>query len=491
MDMDCDVLVVGLGPVGGVLAALLGQTGRSIVAIEPNQDVYPLPRAAHIDHEIMRIFQAIGVADRIVPHIRVAPDYEFKAVNGDPLILIERETLIGVSGWPASFNIHQPGIERSVRERLTELANVRTIYGAHFVNIEERDADGVTVAIEGPDGPASIRAKFVVGCDGAWSPVREACGIVLDDYAFDEPWLVMDAVVEDESGFPPRNLQLCDPNRPTTFVHMGPGRLRWEFMLKPDEDPAAMREPENVDVLLQPWRHMGRIEVERVAVYRFHGIVAERWRDGRILLAGDAAHQMPPFLGQGLCSGLRDAVNIAWKIDEVLGGRPLALLDTYQEERDAHVRAVIERAIEMGRVVCTLDASVAAARDEEMLANPYVGPPATFPALRGLTLDDTPAAGALFPQARDEGEGRLDDVLGAGAWLIHDGTTEPPVATDLRVVDVRRDLPPKLAAQVSHWLEQLAVEAVLVRPDRQIFGTGRGDELYAAWHRKLAIDKPT
>ncbi|MEG3125953.1 bifunctional 3-(3-hydroxy-phenyl)propionate/3-hydroxycinnamic acid hydroxylase [Sphingomonas sp. GB1N7] len=491
-DLDCDVLVVGLGPVGAVMAALLGQTGRNVIAIDPQRDVYPLPRAAHIDHEIMRLFQALDIIDDIAPHVRVAPNYEFRTADGRTLMRMEREGVMGASGWPVGFNFYQPGVERAVRKRLDALPVVKSMFGSKFVSIEAIDADALTTLIASEDvGERRIRSRLVIGCDGAWSPVREACGIGLDDYGFDEPWLVLDALVDDETLFPPMNLQLCDPQRPTTYVHMGPGRLRWEFMLKPGEDPDTMRTAASLDALLAPWRKAGTITVERTAVYRFHGLVAREWRQGRVLLAGDAAHQMPPFMGQGLCSGLRDAANLAWKIDAALSSADLSLLDSYQAERDAHVRYVIERAIEMGRVVCTLDPARAAIRDAEMLANPKIGAPVPFPAIRGLTLDGSNAAGTIFPQTVVEGEGRLDDILGDGAWLIHVGGAAAPALADLRIVDATHDLPPGTSKAVTAWLGVIGSDAVLVRPDRYVFGTGAATALAHNWQRALSLESLT
>lgn len=485
-ELSCDVLVIGLGPVGATLAALVGQTGRSVIAIDPQRDVYPLPRAAHFDHEIMRLFQAIGIVDAIAPHIRVAPDYEFRTADGKTLMRIVRDGVIGASGWPVGFNFYQPGIERALRARLAEMPTVRTLVGAKFVGFgTERDATAMVSVASEEFGERRIEARIVIGCDGAWSPVREACGIGLDDYGFDEPWLVLDALVDDEAVFPAMNLQVCDPERPTTFVHMGPGRLRWEFMLKPGEDPDAMRHPASLDALLASWRAAGAILVERTAVYRFHGLVAHRWRHGRVLLAGDAAHQMPPFMGQGLCSGLRDAANLAWKIDEVLTSGVFDLLDSYQAERDAQVRYVIERAIEMGRVVCTLDPLRAAARDADMSASPKIGVPIPFPAIRGVTLDGSAAAGTIFPQPVVDGEGRLDDMLGPGAWLIHRAGPAPCDSAAFRVIDAVRDLPLGTAQTVSAWLADLGVDAVLVRPDRYVFGTGTPADLADLWQQAL------
>ena len=496
----CEVLIVGLGPVGVTLAALLGRMGVTVLAIEREPIVFPLPRAAHIDHEIMRIFQSIGMVEDIRPHIRVAPDYEFWNACGDVLMRIERDRVIGASGWPVGFNIYQPGIEDALRRGLEGLDTVDAHYGVAFDAIVANGAAGAAGAavmlLQGHDRN-QVEARFVVACDGASSPVREACGIDLDDYLFDEPWLVLDTVAGD-GGFPKANIQRCDPERPTSFIHMGPGRLRWEFMLKPHEDPSRMKTDDAIAELLKPWRVGGDIQVERAAVYRFHGLVAQTWRQASIFLAGDAAHQMPPFMGQGLCSGLRDAANLAWKLRTVIEDeRAEALLDTYQGEREPHVRFVIERAIEMGRMVCTLDPDVAASRDNEMLAQPRIGGPVQLPPLaEGCLMPGTPGAGEIFPQPVDRAVPiYLDDVLGPGAWLISlaepRGLKTPP---ELRLVDPASDLPPALAAPIKAWLAEHAVEAVLVRPDRYVFGSGLAASLveqYAVWHgqREVAGDR--
>lgn len=485
---DYDVLVIGFGPVGAVMAALLGQLGRSVIAIDTAHDIYPLPRAAHFDHEIMRIFQQLNIVDRIVPHIRVAPNYEFRAADGRPLMRVEREGVNGVSGWPVGFNFYQPGLELALRSKVAEMPGVDVQLGTRFVAVDSLEPESVVVRVDSEtNGMQSLRARLVIGCDGASSALREACSIGLDDYGFDEPWLVLDAVVEDESRFPDLNLQLCDPARPTTFVHMGPGRLRWEFMLKPDETPQDMRSPENVEALLRPWRENGTIQVERTAVYRFHALVARSWRQGRFLLAGDAAHQMPPFMGQGLCSGLRDAANLAWKVDHVLDAGHLGLLDSYQAEREPHVRAVIERAIHMGRIVCTLDPALAARRDADMLHEPDIDGAKPLPGIHGLTLVDSPAAGLLFPQPpKQPGQPWLDDILGLGAWLIYRGDPSP-CGDDpkLKLVPLHMALSFDTAAAIARWLDDHDADAVLVRPDRYIFGTGTAQSLYDAWTQRV------
>lgn len=481
--MDTDVLIVGLGPVGAALAALLGDLGVRTLVVEKDQEVYPLPRAAHFDHEIMRLFQQLGVAEAVMAHARPAPVYEFRAADGAVLMLFDGPAKTASSGWRASYMFHQPGLENALRARLAGQAAVEVRLGYSFVEMAE-DADRVRAVIEGPTGLEIVRARYVVGCDGASSPVRAAMGGELFDYGFDEPWLVVDARVEEGARTPDVNLQICDPERPTTCVLMGPGRHRWEFMLKPGETTEQALSDDFVLPLIATW-DCGPVALERRAVYRFHGLVAKTWRRGRVLLAGDAAHQMPPFAGQGMCSGLRDAANLAWKLAAVLDGADEALLDTYQTEREPHVRAFIELAIHMGRVVCTLDPEAAAARDAAMLAQPQgAAPPTPAPPLGpGHVLAGAPGAGELFIQTWAEGRG-LDDILGPGPWLIaRDGVANTSGLTAVPLADPRLDghreaLSAWLAA---HGPDGRGADAVLVRPDRYVFGAGDPAQLIDAW----------
>ena len=489
--VDCDVLVVGLGPTGLVLTALLAQRGVAAIALDKDPEPYPLPRAVHFDHEIMRVFQELGVAEAIGRHARDLPDYEFRAADGRVLMNMRppRQT---PSGWSGGYMFHQPSLEKVLRERLAALP-MADLRPGHRFDGAAQEADGVTASVTGPSGAATIRARYLVGCDGASSPVREAIGGGLFDYAFDEPWLVVDVKVPDGGRVPAVNIQLCDPARPTTCVLSGPGRHRWEFMLLPGESAEAMMDDALVHDLIRPW-DCGPVEIERKAVYRFHGLVANRWRDGRLMIAGDAAHQTPPFAGQGMCSGIRDAANLAWKLGAVLSGTTSAgLLDTYQAEREPHVRSAIELAIGMGRVVCTLDRAAAAERDAGMLAA-QAGGPSALPAARpspfvaGGILAGSAGAGTLFPQPT-AGEGsallRMDDSLGDEAILISRAAIGEP-AVGVRPLDLDAEALAPFRAAVLAWLDQHGTDAVLIRPDRYVFGSGEPRALLDAWSARLA-----
>lgn len=476
MAFDCDVLIAGGGPTGVTLATLLARRGVKVIVAEKEADIYPLPRAAHLDHEAMRILQEAGVADEVMSSSRQVSRYDFLNADGEILLRFEGMEQTGPGGWPIANMIHQPSVEAALRRALTREAGaaLRTRWS---LTAFSEDSDGITASVATPEGERALRARYLVGADGARSPVRERAGITFEDLGFEEPWLVVDVLVDEASRLPSANLQICDPARPTTCVLMGAGRHRWEFMIKPGETPEALSADDSIEALLAPWRVAGAVRLERKAVYTFRARIAEQWRKGRVLLAGDAAHQTPPFAGQGMCSGLRDAANLAWKLAAVCAGTaPDALLDTYQPERAPNLRATIQMAITMGRTVCITDREAAAARDAQMLAARAAGQSPdgnlSYPALAaGAILVGAPGAGDYFPQARGPAGELLDDALGQDAWLLtRDGLAQAPLVA--------------FAADLGAWFDARGVDALLLRPDRYVFGAGEPSTLLAAWSRQ-------
>jgi 3-(3-hydroxy-phenyl)propionate hydroxylase len=479
MQTDCDVLIVGGGPSGVTLAVLLARRGVKVIVAEKEAAIYPLPRAAHIDHEGMRVLQEAGVAQAIMATSRRANRYDFLNAKGQLLLRFEGGDQIGPGGWPAANMIHQPGVEAELRKVLDGLPEAE-LHNRWEMTAFTDDGDGVTATLATPDGERTVRARYLVGADGARSPVREACGIHFDDLNFEEPWLVVDVLVDDYSKLPTANLQICNPERPTTCVLMGEGRHRWEFMIKPGETAEQVSDDTFIDKLLEPWNVKGAVRLERKAVYTFRARIAAEWRKGRVLLAGDAAHQTPPFAGQGMCSGLRDAHNLAWKLAAVIQGKAGdALLDSYQVERAPNLRATIDMAIMMGKTVCITSKWGAFVRDckfklARMLGKLPDGPPSYPPISAGTILAGSPGAGSYFPQSLAADGSKLDDVLGRSHWLI-----------------ARADLTsPKLAPfakQITTWLDKQSADAVLVRPDRYVFGTGEAAGLRTAWDAVASI----
>lgn len=485
---DYDVVIVGGGPTGVTLAIAAAQSGARVIVCEREASVHPLPRAAHIDHETLRIFQSMGAADAIAKTCRTTSRYDFLSAKGTVLLRFDGADLIGSGGWPAANMIHQPSLERILRLRLAAQAGAKLRAKWAYLRHEE-DRDGVTVWVQTPRGEQTLRAHFLVGADGTHSGVRQSAGIELEDLKFDEQWLVVDALVRDPSRLPDINLQICDPARPATCVLMGEGRHRWEFMLLPGETPEQVRKSVFIQELLKPWNIEGAATIERSATYRFNARIAQEWSKGRVLLAGDAAHQTPPFAGQGMCAGVRDAANLGWKLGAIARGEAEdALLLSYQKEREPHVRAVIDTAIKMGRIVCTTSKWTAFRRDWKLkLASMFgklpAGPPAYPDIAAGVILEGSPGAGSYFPQAVTYDGLRLDDFLGTGVWLI--GFNLRQVPADIIAVDLEGLQITRFANFLRAWLARHGAQAVLVRPDRYVFGCGDPNNLVAAWHSML------
>lgn len=481
LDLDADVAVVGAGPTGLTLAILLAQRAHRVVVLERWPQPYPLPRAVHYDHEVGRLLQACGIGAGLRAVSEPADVYEWRNAAGTTLLRFGR-TGDGPSGWPVSSMFCQPELEALLAQRAAELASIDLRRGVEVRAVADR---GDHVVVGTADGN-EVRAAYVVGCDGANSTVRGLAGLPVRDLGFFYDWLIVDVILDEPRVYDPVNLQVCDPARPTTAVSGGPGRRRWEFMKLPGESRVEMNDERRAWELLAPWDvHPGNARLERHAVYTFQARHAERWRSGRVLVAGDAAHQMPPFAGQGMCAGVRDAANLAWKLDLVLGGHaPDALLDAYESERLPHVRAVIDFSMELGRVICVPDPQEAAARDAAMAA--MVGPePSDIPDLpgptSGLVHPSSPHAGGLFVQGRSAGR-PFDDVHGVGWRLVtrQSGAAVAALGGDLTrwlgsiggsVVTVDAGDP-----VFARWFETHATEWALQRPDFRLYGTATGTD---------------
>jgi 2-polyprenyl-6-methoxyphenol hydroxylase-like FAD-dependent oxidoreductase len=471
--VEADVAIVGYGPVGATLAILLAQRGHRVVVVERWPGPYPLPRAVHFDHEVGRILQACGIGPDLREVSEAAEIYEWRNAAGATLLRFGRVGA-GPSGWPESSMFAQPDLEALLDGRVASLPGIMVHRGVEVATVEPVDG-GVDIAGRDEAGrPLVVRARYAVGCDGANSRVRDLLGVAVVELGFSSDWLILDVVLHEPRVFDPLNLQICDPVRPTTVVSGGPGRRRWEFMRLPDEHRDHLVDEATAWELLAAFDVTpANATLERQAIYTFDARYAERWRTGPVLLAGDAAHQMPPFAGQGLCAGLRDAANLAWKLDLVLSDRADEdLLDTYPTERVPDVRTAIEFSIELGRVICVADPLEAAARDEAMGA--AVGPdpveaPDPPPIGAGVVEPSSPHAGQLFPQGVVIHQGRrclFDDCFGTG-WMIVTAGSDP------------LDLDPAVAA----WFTSLGGRLVTIGTGGEGVGgdAADADGTYGRW----------
>lgn len=493
-----EVAIVGAGPVGLFAALLLGQRGVSVTVYERWPTFYPLPRACGVDHEIIRMLQGAGLMEEMEPLLDpvIGSDktYKFLDQSGETILQIDWNRP-GVSGWAQMNMFYQPHFEAVIAQRVEELPNVRIRRGWELTQLEqERDHAALTFgSTEGTDKPIRVEARYVIGADGARSKVRELADISQTDLGFKYDWLVVDVVPHEERVWNPYVVQHCDPERPKTLVGSGPGRRRWEFMRMPGETNEELNSTEKTWELLAPSDITPEnATLERRTVYTFRGCWADRWKEGRVLLAGDAAHLMPPFLGQGLCSGMRDAMALAWRLPMVLREEaPDLLLASYGPERSEHVQEIIHQAVEMGRLICMLDPEEVAARNKRMkaaLKDPTLAlkpPPEPRLGAASVYQTDDLHAGHLSHQGRvrrGDQEGLFDDVAGKGWQLLLRTKGKPPAFDSFaREIIERLDVVVAdfgdngdtidLEGTYASWFDELEREAILVRPDFYIFGT--------------------
>lgn len=451
-----DILIIGYGPVGQTLAILLAQRGHRVAVIERWAQIYPRPRAVVFDDEVARVLAGAGLADRFAEFSEPNLDYEWRNAAGDTLLRFPL-TPVGGSGWPESNMFTQPVLEAALNDRAGEFDHLRVDRGTEAVGLVQHDDQVEVVTRDG----RTLRASYVVGCDGANSFVRGCMATTTTDLGFFYNWLICDVITREPRTWTPANLQVCDPERPTTAVSGGPGRRRWEFMRMPGDVPEEFDTDETAWRLLAKWDITPQnATLEKRAVYTFQARWADSWRDGRLLLAGDAAHLMPPFAGQGMCSGIRDAANLAWKLDLVLRGVASdELLTAYSTERSAHVRHAIHFSAELGKVICQTDPRAVVERDAALIATgpdprvalPPVPPPRLGPGALQSGPDGEPLrpAGQIAVQGRVRGAdgrtGLLDDVAGSGFHILVDGervtadrpTPSPEQAALLKALDAR------------------------------------------------------
>lgn len=447
-----DVAIIGFGPTGAMAALRCAQRGLTVVAIDASTEIYPLPRAIGLDAEGARLFHTAGLGDALAACSTPLRGAEFVTAARERVVGFDLpEGFVGPLGHPPSLMFEQPQLEAALRAAAVA-AGVDVRLGVTAQGLEFDD-DGAQIITD----QATIDARWIIAADGASSWARKHLDVPLIDQGYDQPWLVVDTtLIDPDLALPDIVQQVCDPQRVTTFVPGHGTRRRWEFRLHPGE--TAEQALADVETFLAPWGTPDQLRVDRTAVYRFHALIAEQFRVGPIFLAGDAAHQMPPFNGQGMCSGLRDADNLAWKFALVSQGQANdSLLDSYDTERRPHAIATVEHTCDAGRLIDAIAAGI------DVTTEAGYGGGRSAPRVdAGIVDGDHPSVGSPLPLPRGTDQ-TLDDLLGDGfAVLTTTPTTLPPAieAMGARSIVVAADALP------SGWLD--SHRAVVVRPDRLV-----------------------
>ncbi|MBU8918992.1 bifunctional 3-(3-hydroxy-phenyl)propionate/3-hydroxycinnamic acid hydroxylase [Bacillus sp. FJAT-29953] len=505
-----DVIVVGGGPTGVMAANILGRYGLKTIVFDKLKDIYPLPRAAVIDDDIARIIQFAGLEEDILKLSTVSKGYKFLNQQNSPMFGFKRNASHTSNGYPTSLVIRQPLIEEVLRSGLKKHENILFYSNHEVLDVEERN-DLVTVKVKdlAAKEEKSFQAKYVIAADGARSKVRECIGIEREDMNFNHPWLIVDIKAPKELDLPTINQQYCHPSRAATCIYLGNDMYRWEIALHEHETQSTYKTDESIKELLSNWMSTEDITVDRKIIYVFRSLLAKQGRKGRIFLAGDSAHQMPPFLGQGLSSGIRDAVNICWKIAHILKyDVNESILDSYEKERMPHVEKIMRHAVLLGEIIQTNNQEIADFRDR--LFNYLNSIPNVREALSNLVKAASPIGigfhhptiksdeTTLFPQTTvtlaDGTQAKSDNVIGGRfALIVSANVSENKIEelkqklaalhlTDffvcLQVVTQQPVKAEEVLEEIPHfseWFDKNSVDAAIVRPDRYVYAKGAAE----------------
>jgi len=459
---NADVVILGGGPVGCLTSILLSDMGVSNILIERDREPYQLPRAIVMDDEILRLLTDHGMGEWLTGNTTPLKRGDF--VGNDNEVVIGADIpLVGLQGVPPVVTHYQPQLDAMLRREVVRRGGT-TMFG-HTITDMVDNGDSVTTTL---DSGEVITSRWFIGCDGASSWTRRHVGLVLEDLKFDQEWLVVDIELHESSDviLPLGVRQYCHSKRPCTFVAGHGLYRRWEFQVQENEDSALLNTDEGLWDLLSPWVTNCDADLVRSAVYRFHAVVAPHMQKGNVFLAGDSAHQTPPFAGQGLNSGMRDAINLAWKMAFIKRGIAAPkILDTYSTERVPHVRSTVGHAVDMGRLIDQLAGKVSHGVDVE---SGYGGTrPAPF-LEAGVVVGEDPRVGHQFWFHPDVSKA----VTTNGASFAVVAATEISLPEELRALGAIVVVAPE-AVTGSY--------AVVVRPDRYVAAVARNEnELQSA-----------
>ena len=472
-NLDFDIVIVGLGPTGGTLANLLAMNNVSVLILEKEANIYNLPRAVHFDDEIMRVFQTIGITKSLSKKLIINKGTKFIDDNGELLLDWPRPKKITENGWYPSYRFHQPDLERSLRHNLKKYKNVTIVQNAEvYKTINKKDYVEVNYKNTKTNKIHFLKSKYLIGCDGANSFLRNEINSEMEHLGFEQRWAVIDVILKRKKmSLPDRTIQYCSQSRPATYCRNVGRRRRWEIALKDDERADTFFEDKTLWKFLSRWIVPDEAKIERKTIYTFQSAIAKQWIKGRIFLVGDAAHLTPPFMGQGMCAGIRDASNLAWKITMCCNkGHNEKLLDTYQSERSSNVRDYIKTAMKMGELLNSIGGS-------DVSDTVFIQPDGSIkmntikPKLgKGLGISKDPNRGKIFPSLKNEFGKDIDFLYSSEPILITNRKIDKN-NFDIKIFD-NIDIP-----KVETILKKFKSDALIIRPDRFILASTNEKDL--------------
>ncbi len=470
---EFDVTIVGLGPAGGTLANLLAMHDFSILILDREKSFYPLPRAVHFDDEIMRVFQTIGITKEFLKHTIINKGTKF--VNSKDKVILDwpRPKKITANGWYPSYRFHQPDLEKKLRKKLKNYKKVLIEQNSEVIKIKNsKNHVDITYLNINNHKEYLVRSKYVIGCDGANSITRKQMKTKMDNLGFTQKWAVVDLILKKKkNNLPDRTIQYSNPKQPATYCRNVGRRRRWEFAIKKNHSDKKVLSENYIWHFLKPWLNKSEAIIERKTIYTFESAIARKWRKGRVFIAGDAAHLMPPFMGQGMCAGIRDASNLAWKIANCIRNKfNETLLNTYQSERSLNVKEYIETTMRMGEFVNAVE-SIQITDNIKSDNKGIKSMQSIKPKLgKGLGNLKDRNRGKTFPQFKLKNNKTLDDYFSKKGMIILSSDIKPKTSKNDSILKAKN------LSEVSRYLKNINSKAILVRPDRFILASARSNK---------------
>ena len=470
---EFDVTIVGLGPAGGTLANLLAMHGFSILILDREKSFYPLPRAVHFDDEIMRVFQTIGITKEFLKHTIINKGTKF--VNSKDKVILDwpRPKKITDNGWYPSYRFHQPDLEKKLRKKLKNYKKVSIEQNSEVKKIiNSKNQVDIIYANISSHKEYIVRSKYLVGCDGANSITRKQMKTTMDNLGFTQKWAVVDLILKKKkNNLPDRTIQYSNPKQPATYCRNVGKRRRWEFAIKKNHSDKKVLSERYIWNFLKPWLKKSEAIIERKTIYTFESAIARKWRKGRVFIAGDAAHLMPPFMGQGMCAGIRDASNLAWKIANCLRNKfNETLLNTYQSERSLNVKEYIETTMRMGEFVNAVE-SIQITDNIRSDNKGIKSMQSIKPKLgKGLGNLNDKNRGKTFPQFKLKNNKTLDNNFSKKGMIVLSSDINPKTSKYYSILKAKN------FSNVSRYLKNIKSKAILVRPDRFILASARSNK---------------